>query len=111
MALKNRLLKVVNSLLSERLDLQVVSASEVADLRAKGNLLDKPSFGNSTLPEGAEEYLRLEHPRLMELKAKAKALNHPAAQHSQWSDQYVASELDLRYFRGDNAYVWQHRDR
>ena len=32
---------------------------------------------------------------------------HPATESSQWSREYVASEIDPVNFRADNAYVWQ----
>jgi putative sugar O-methyltransferase len=34
----------------------------------------------------------------------------PPMDHSQWGGSYVSSNIDLRFFRGDNAYVYQYRD-
>jgi hypothetical protein len=102
---------MANSLLKEWLGLQVIRSSEVAELRRRAGLQARPESGAAIIPEGAEEYLRPENSRLRELKAGLKALNHPASQHSQWTDQYVSGELDLLHFRGDNAFVWQERDR
>jgi hypothetical protein len=52
--------------------------------------------------------LRADHPRLAELRARYAA--HPIGRgHSAWTDQYLAREVRLPYFRGDNAYIWQTR--
>jgi putative sugar O-methyltransferase len=110
MSLVHRFLGAANALLKEWLGLQVVRSAEWADLRRRAGLLAMPSPADTTLPAGAQSYLRRENPRLRELKAKLEALDHPAARHSQWSEQYVSGELDLRFFRGDNAFVWQARD-
>ena len=66
-----------------------------------------PSHIPGTLPAGAEEALRPDHPRLVELRTRYRG--HPAAAGSLWNDTYLSRELDLRYFRGDNVYVWQRR--
>ncbi|HYV62599.1 MAG TPA: hypothetical protein VE958_07985, partial [Bryobacteraceae bacterium] len=110
-AMVNRFFGMVNSLLKKWFGAQVIRSSELADLRRRAGLLARPASGAAALPEGAAEYLRADNSRLRELKSKLKALDHPAAQHSQWTDQYVSGELDLQYFRGDNAFVWQERDR
>jgi SAM-dependent methyltransferase len=61
------------------------------------------------LPASASE-LSPESPRLRELRA-AYARADPAVRvHSQWSQEIVSSWLDLRYFRGDNAFVWHYRE-
>ncbi|MFP5257319.1 MAG: putative sugar O-methyltransferase [Acidimicrobiia bacterium] len=61
------------------------------------------------LPASARE-LRSDAPRLAELRA-AYALADPAVRvHSRWTDDVITPWLDLAYFRGDNAYVWQYRE-
>ena len=68
-----------------------------------------PASIAARLPAGAEEYLQGDNPRLIELKQRYK--KHPIAGcHSVWNDRYLAEEVDLRSFRGDNAYVWQTRN-
>lgn len=62
------------------------------------------------LPEGAEERLRSDHPRLLELCAAYDALDWPVVTHSRWKPEFYESWLDLRYFRGDNAYIWHYRE-
>lgn len=62
------------------------------------------------LPPGAEDYLRLDNPRLVELREAYAALDSPAAQHSQWRPDNVSGFLDLRYFRGDSMIQWHYRE-
>ena len=70
-----------------------------------------PSFDTSTpLPDAAVEYLRQDHPRLREFRQRYRAMELPMAGRSQWDEGFLLRELSLRYFRGDNAYVWQHRN-
>jgi SAM-dependent methyltransferase len=59
------------------------------------------------LPRRASDYLRSDHPRLQELQRRYS--DHPAARHSVWSQQYLATGLRLDKFRGDNVYVHQRR--
>ena len=63
------------------------------------------SFQEGALPPGAEEYLKPDNPRLLEIKKRYKAMNCPATRHSVWGGQ--VGSIDLRYFRGDNPYVYQ----
>jgi hypothetical protein len=70
---------------------------------------ESPSVAPSPLPPGADEELRLDHPRLVELTERYRG--HPATATSQWSDDYLRDNIDLRYFRGDNAWLWQRRAR
>lgn len=62
------------------------------------------------LPPGTEERLRPDHPRLAELRKRYGESPLPMALHSMWNADYLGSELDLRWFRGDNPYVWQFRN-
>jgi hypothetical protein len=61
------------------------------------------------LPGGAEDYLRPDHPRLLELERAYAAFEPRVTTPLVWKRGHV-SRYDLRYFRGDNAYVWQVRD-
>jgi SAM-dependent methyltransferase len=65
---------------------------------------------STTVPEEARDYLRPDNPRLKELVDRYKALDNPISVHSQWTDDFVGRNVDLRDFRGDQAYVWQLRD-
>jgi FkbM family methyltransferase len=60
------------------------------------------------LPVGAGEYLSTDNPRLVELRDAYSRIEVPAAEHHMWSADRVSEHVDLRYFRGDNLYVW-HR--
>lgn len=64
----------------------------------------------SPLPDGAEERLARNHPRLLELRERYQRFDSPVVKHSMWDDSYRSVDLDLRYFRGDNIYVWQMRN-
>lgn len=96
MTFKDRLRANANALLKKWFGVRRVRSAELSD--------------PARLPEGAAAYLRASNPRLRDLKDRLKALHHPAAQHSQWTDRYVTGEIDLCFFRGDNAFVWQRRD-
>ena len=61
------------------------------------------------LPPGAEESLRPDHPCLTDLRRRYEALGPPLCTQSFWAEEYLQRDLDLRWFRGDNAYVWQTR--
>lgn len=61
------------------------------------------------LPAGAESFLRADNPRLTELRNAYDGLDSPSAVPTQWSDDFLAKNLSLAWFRGDNAYVWQLR--
>jgi hypothetical protein len=61
------------------------------------------------LPPGAESALRYDNPRLLELERRYQAVDSPVCQHTQWRAELRPQAMDLRYFRGDNAYMWQYR--
>ena len=65
--------------------------------------------GDVPLPAGAEQELRTDNPRLTALRAAYDKLTFPSAVPTQWSDAFLAKNLSLAWFRGDNAYVWQLR--
>jgi SAM-dependent methyltransferase len=59
------------------------------------------------LPPGAEERLRSDHPRLLELREAYAAVDLPA---SRWSPERVEGFLDLRFFRGETLITWHYRE-
>lgn len=67
-------------------------------------------FRSSPLPPGAAEYLTISNPRLADLRARYAGFNSAVTSPAVWTDDLVSAE-DMMYFRGDNAYVWQVRDR
>src|SRR5512144_2667193 len=65
---------------------------------------------SSPLPDGAAAELRSDHPRLLELQRRYRAFDSPVCRHTfGWERALEEAAVDLRYFRGDNAYVWQYR--
>lgn len=65
-------------------------------------------FNASPLPPGAENHLRADHPRLVELQRRYANFEDRVTRPLVWTSGYVGP-ADLLYFRGDNAYVWQIR--
>jgi FkbM family methyltransferase len=60
------------------------------------------------LPSDAADYLCESNVRLAELRTAYAALDVPAVDHHVWSPDRVSSLVTLRYFRGDNLYVWHY---
>lgn len=61
-----------------------------------------------SLPPGAEQTLARSNPRLQALRRLYAGLDLPVIQHHMWSEERVISGVDLRWFRGDNLYVWHY---
>ena len=61
------------------------------------------------LPAGAAEYLRGDNPRLLELKQRYAATQLPVTVAGLWNKKLLSQNIDLSYFRGDNAFVWGYR--
>jgi putative sugar O-methyltransferase len=68
-----------------------------------------PSYIAGPLPPGAEERLRANHPRLLDLERRYRG--HPASPHPIWQQDAVSNKVTMQYFRGDNLYLWQVRAR
>jgi hypothetical protein len=102
--------RLVDPLL-RRANLAVVPRSHLDDLQAK---LDEVYANRAApapappLPPEAEEVLRPDHPQLVEYERRYEG--HPAADSSQWSRDYIRNTIDMRFFRANNAYVWQQWD-
>lgn len=86
---------------------EVVSRSEIERLRQR--LTAPLPIAANALPTGAEEYLRPDNQRLVELRSRYGSLKCEATDHSLWSGEYT-SQIDFQCFRDDNPYVWQDRD-
>lgn len=69
-----------------------------------------PLYVPSPLPEKAKNYLKANNQRLVELKKRYGQVQNEALKPSVWDDNHTSKQLDLSFFRGDNAYVWQKRD-
>lgn len=70
----------------------------------------KAGWHETPLPDEARDYLRPDHPRLISLQERYRGCSKDATTPALWSDSHVRAE-DIRYFRGDNAWVWQMRDK
>ena len=68
------------------------------------------SRGWDELPPGAADVLRADSPRLVELTARYAAFDPVVTSPAVWRADTVDGD-DLRYFRSDNAYVFQLRSR
>lgn len=69
----------------------------------------RPSHAPVELREDHWRYLQPDNPFLIELKQRYARCDPRVVTPIIWTDDWVSSE-DLKYFRGDNAYVWQIRD-
>lgn len=90
-----------------RLNLEVVNKHEVVSLRARYG--EQISTGAAPPPDIIAQ-LRSDNPRLVEFRERYRMLDLPMTTHSKWVDEMVSSDIDLRNFRADNAYVYQQRD-
>ena len=65
------------------------------------------------LPDGAEEYLKAENPRLAEIGEEyldaVRSSGFPSESLA-WCDDRISADLPLKGFRGDCCYGWQKRD-
>jgi len=61
------------------------------------------------LPPGADNYLRPDNPRLLELRESYAAFQGAQTNYL-WRRDYVVSEVPLLGFRDDSAFVWQRRE-
>ena len=101
---------VVNRLVA-RFGVEIVPQDELWLLRAiKQRYI--PIHGTSAapgvLPEDAAAYLSQDNPRVLELRARYDRFPS-AVRHSLWTPESSA-KMDLRWFRGDNPYIWQYQD-
>ena len=62
------------------------------------------------LPEGANEYLRRDNPKLLEMQKRNAATQLPVTVPGLWGKKHLKQNISLSYFRGDNAYVWGYRN-
>ena len=61
------------------------------------------------LPEGAEKYLNWNNERLGELTRLYASMDAAVITPALWTGKHVQN-IDLRYFRGDNPYIWQLKE-
>lgn len=64
---------------------------------------------NTPLPPAVEKYLTIDNKDLLNLERRYSDSGLPMAAHSWWAEERTSSDLEIAWFRGDNAYVWQTR--
>lgn len=64
---------------------------------------------DTSLPAGVLEELRPDNPKLLDLERRYRAFDSPVCRHTLWSPAMRSGAEELRYFRGDTAYVWAYR--
>jgi hypothetical protein len=98
--------------IASRFGAEVVPRDEIWLLRAIKQRyipIHGTSFAEGALPDGAAAYLRDDNPRLHELRRRYARFQPAAVQHSAWTPD-ASARIDLRWFRGDNPYIWQYQD-
>ncbi|NUS14617.1 MAG: putative sugar O-methyltransferase [Streptomyces sp.] len=65
--------------------------------------------GSRPLPAAVAAVLDDRNPELEDLRARYRRMDSPFRPGSFWRRSRRLRDLNLRYFRGDNAYVWQLR--
>ena len=73
--------------------------------------LYRPSY-TTFVPLSAEDdiYLSPHNPILLELIARYRT-KRGDSKSTHWTDEFVKREVSLKFFRGDNGYLWQLRDK
>jgi len=105
MSIKNRFRKIINSVL-DNFGHEIIRSSYLYDWQR--NISSKPSYKKMGLPEGAASYLNERTPRLQEISDRYNKFDNHVTKPLDWNAEYVKSD-DIKFFRGDNAYVWQVR--
>ncbi len=91
------------------LDIALIRRSRLAErFQEFGDQAPNEDIRERPLPAGAAEYLRRDHPQLLDYQMRYAG--HPATQHSLWQPEQLAKDLTLTRFRADNAYIWQTRE-
>jgi hypothetical protein len=97
---------LLNAAASKRLGLRVVRTSALYPWQ-----LDPPTHGmagSAELPARASDYLRPDHPRLLELVERYAAVDPRVTIPASWVPGKLSAR-DLLLYRRDNAFVWQVR--
>ncbi len=103
MKIKRRVLNILNLFL-KRYNYYLLHSNLLEEWQK--TLQDSPRYKESSLPSGADIYLNKDNNRLIELQQLYLKVNSMVTDHILWKDDHVR-EVDIKYFRGDNAYVWQ----
>jgi putative sugar O-methyltransferase len=109
MSLRHYILESVNSLLHP-VDACLVRKSALEQIQKDTEKFYRPSFSPTELPAGAREYLSSNNQRLKQLKERYRRYAPEVLRPSRWSEEHVGA-IEIPWFRGDNPYVWQFREK
>jgi len=70
--------------------------------------IEKANY-HTSLPSCAESYLQPNNERLKDLKSKYSQVDSAVVKSLNWTDDYIKPD-ELKYFRGDNGFIWQLLD-
>jgi len=107
--MKHRIISSVNNLLTPA-DICLVRKSLFERIQKETEIYYRPSFREDKLPLGALECLSPDNSRLLELKDRYRRNTPQALRSSRWNQEHVDT-IRLPWFRGDNPYVWQLREK
>ncbi len=85
-----------------------ISKKHILHNRVEIEVIDQ-SYNEVTLPKGANDYLNQNNKRLLELKRLYTLMDPAVMTPSVWTNEHL-QPINMKYFRGDNAYVWQYQD-
>jgi SAM-dependent methyltransferase len=109
MSLRHYILESVNSLLHP-VDACLVRKSALEQIQKDTEKFYRPSFCSAELPAGAREYLSSDNPRVKQLKVRYRQYAPEVLRPSRWTQEHVET-IEMPWFRGDNPYVWQFREK
>ncbi len=72
--------------------------------------ISNPTHQYSFVSLDHQKYLKHDNPELLYLKSQYAEFQKQISFHSQWDYDFCEQQIELPYFRGDNAYVWQVRN-
>jgi len=85
---------------------QIINSEDLYDWQKNPNT--KPSYQRITSSEEAQKYLTENNSRYQDLIQRYSVFNKEVTLPFVWNDSIINTD-DFKYFRGDNAYVWQLR--
>jgi hypothetical protein len=109
MRIPKRLVRLLNQVLVG-LDLQLLPGEALQRLTGFRSVADMTPQRPSQPPPEAADYLRWDNSRLVELQRRYSKFKRRVGPDTQWSEDYVRTNVELSRFRCDNAYVYQLRD-
>ncbi len=80
--------------------------AEIVPLRGANGSNNGHAESSASVSAASLQYLKPDNPKLVELR---KRYGKQSVKHSLWSNSYLSKELELKNFRGDNAYIYQKR--